>query len=125
MAMDTLTTVATLAGFVIYAVGGPVLAIASALAWQLRYRALAFVFGFLCLTLLMQLYGLSLIAAGTQSMAAWLMNRVFQAGLIVSVVWSCVWMWRQFVASTRAAGTLPGKIDRALHKLKLSEVRNE
>jgi len=123
--MDTVTTVATLAGFVLYAIGGPALAIASALAWQLGYRALAFVFGFLCLTLLMQLYGLTLIAAGSQSMAAWLMNRIFQAGLIVSVIWSCVWMWRQFVARTRVSGTLPDKIDRALDKFKLSEVRSE
>jgi len=91
----------------------------------LGYRALAFVFGFLCLTLLMQLYGLTLIAAGSQSMAAWLMNRIFQAGLIVSVIWSCVWMWRQFVARTRVSGTLPDKIDRALDKFKLSEVRSE
>lgn len=112
--MDALMSAATVAGFVLYAIGGPAMAIAAALAWQLRYRALAFVFGFLCLTLLMQLYGLTLIAAGTQSMAAWLMNRVFQAGLIGSVIWSCVWMWRQFVAATKAAGTLPDKIDRLL-----------
>lgn len=121
--MDALTTVATVAGFVLYVIGGPAMAIAAALAWQLRYRALAFVFGFLCMTLLMQLYGLTLIAAGTQSTAAWLINRVFQAGLIVSVVWSCVWMWRQFVSRSRAAGTLPSKVDRALDKLNFSEVR--
>ncbi len=121
--MDALTTVATVAGFVLYVIGGPAMAIAAALAWQLRYRALAFVFGFLCMTLLMQLYGLTLIAAGTQSTAAWLINRVFQAGLIVSVVWSCVWMWRQFVSRSRAARTLPSKVDRALDKLNFSEVR--
>ena len=112
--MDALMAAATVAGFVLYAIGGPAMAIAAALAWQLRYRALAFVFGFLCLTLLMQLYGLTLIASGTQSMAAWLMNRVFQAGLIGSVIWSCVWMWRQFLAATKAAGTLPKKVDRLL-----------
>lgn len=123
--MDALTTVATVAGFVLYAIGGPAMAVASALAWQLRYRALAFVFGFLCMTLLMQLYGLTLVAAGTQSMAAWLMNRVFQVGLIGAVVWSCVWMWRQFVARSRAAGTLPSKVDWALVKLKMSEVEYE
>lgn len=123
--MDALTTVATVAGFVLYAIGGPAMAIASALAWQLRYRALAFVFGFLCLTLLMQLYGLTLIAAGTQSTAAWLANRVFQAGLIGSVIWSCVWMWRQFVVATKAAGTLPEKVDRVIERLRLSEVHVE
>lgn len=112
--MDALTTVATVAGFVLYAIGGPAMAIAAALAWQLRYRALAFVFGFLCMTLLMQLYGLTLIAAGTQSMTAWLLNRLFQTGLIVAVIWSCVWMWRQFVERARAAGTLPDKVDRLL-----------
>ena len=63
--MDALTTVATLAGFVIYAVGGPTLAIASALAWQLRYRALAFVVGFLCRTVLIPLFGLTPVGAGT------------------------------------------------------------
>ena len=110
--MDTLTMVATVAGFVIYAVGGPAMAVAAALAWQLRFRALAFVFGFLCMTLLMQLYGLTLIAAGTQSTVAWLINRAFQGGLIISVVASCVWMWSQFVAKARVAGTLPGKVDR-------------
>lgn len=123
--MGTLTTVATVAGFVLYAIGGPAMAIAAALAWQLRYRALAFVFGFLCLTLLMQLYGLTLIAAGTQSVAAWLLNRLFQAGLIGAVIWSCVWMWREFVARSRAAGTLPQPVDRALDKLRFSEVRSE
>ncbi len=123
--MDALTTIATVAGFVLYAIGGPAMAIASALAWQLRYRALAFVFGFLCLTLLMQLYGLTLIAAGTQSMVGWLVNRVFQAGLIGAAIWSCVWMWREFVARSRAAGTLPKTVDRALDKLKFSEVHSE
>lgn len=123
--MDALTTVATVAGFVLYAIGGPAMAVAAALAWQLRYRALAFVFGFLCLTLLMQLYGLTLIAAGTQSTAAWLANRVFQAGLIGSVIWSCVWMWREFVARSRAAGTLPEKVDRVIERLRLSEVHVE
>ena len=123
--MDALTTVATVAGFVLYAIGGPAMAIASALAWQLRYRALAFVFGFLCMTLLMQLYGLTLIAAGTTNPVAWLINRAFQAGLIVSVIWSCVWMWRQFLVSTRAAGTLPNRVDRALDKMRFAEVRSE
>ncbi len=109
--MDTLTVIATAAGFVLYAVGGPAMAVAAALAWQLRYRALAFVFGLLCLTLLMQLYGLTLIAAGTQSTAAWLLNRVFQAGLIGSVIWSCVWMWREFAVRVRAAKRMPPRVD--------------
>lgn len=118
--MDALTTVATVAGFVLYAIGGPAMAIAAALAWQLRYRALAFVFGFLCMTLLMQLYGLTLIAVGTQSMVAWLINRAFQAGLIVSVIWACVWMWREFIARARAAGSLPERVERAIGKLEVS-----
>ena len=110
--MDTLTVIATVAGLVLYVVGGPAMAVAAALAWQLRYRALAFVFGFLCLTLLMQLYGLTLIAAGTQSTAAWLLNRVFQAGLIGAGIWSCVWMWREFAVRVREAKRMPPKVDR-------------
>ncbi|MCB0050562.1 MAG: hypothetical protein KDE24_13585 [Caldilinea sp.] len=109
-----LVNVSTVIGLIIYIVGGPATAIATALAWQLGYRAFAAVFGFLCLTLLLQLYGLTLIATGGQSTIAWLINRGFQIAMVLAVVWSCVWMWRAFVERAKAAGVLPDRVGRAI-----------